>query len=89
MEKYLSAVSEMYSQFKMKEAHPMEKYVGRHVFYFGSTLEVVGYRCDKDSSGMLIVEAPKREGWEVIGPHDVIFKACEYYWYASTFNVID
>lgn len=31
MEKYLSAVSEMYSQFKKKEAHPSEKYAGRHV----------------------------------------------------------
>ena len=29
MEKYLSEVSEMYSQFKKKEAHPMEKYIGR------------------------------------------------------------
>lgn len=29
MKKYLSAVSEMYSQFKKKETHPPEKYVGR------------------------------------------------------------
>ena len=89
MEKYLKAVREMYSQFKKKEAHPMEKYIGRHVFYLGSTLEVVGYRCDKDISGMLIAEAPKSEGWKVLGPRDVIFKACEYYWYASIFDVID
>ena len=27
MGKYLSAVSEMYSQFEKKEAHPMEKYL--------------------------------------------------------------
>lgn len=89
MEKYSKAVREMYSQFKKVESHPMEKYVGRHVFYFGSTLEVVGYRCDKDSPGRLIAEAPKSEGWKVTGPHDVIFKECEYYWYVSTFDVID
>lgn len=29
MEKYLKAVREMYSQFKKKEAHPMEKYIGQ------------------------------------------------------------
>lgn len=29
MEKYSKAVSGMYSQFKQKEAHPMEKYIGR------------------------------------------------------------
>ena len=89
MEKYSKAVREMYSQFKKARAHPMEKYVGRHVFYFGSTLDVVGYRCDKDSPGMLIAEAPKSEGWKIIGPHDVIFKACEKYWYASVDDLID
>lgn len=35
MEKYSKAVSEMYSQFKQKEAHPMEKYIGKHVAYWG------------------------------------------------------
>lgn len=43
MEKYLSAVSEMYSQFKKKEAHPSEKYVGRHVQDGDQKLEAVGY----------------------------------------------
>lgn len=89
MEAYSKAVREMYSQFKKVESHPMEKYVGRHVFRFGRTLEVVGCRCGKGSSEMLIIEAPKSEGWKVIEPHDVVFKACEYYWYASTFDVID
>lgn len=42
MEKYSKAVSEMYSQFKQKEAHPMEKYVGRLVSIFGEKVEVVG-----------------------------------------------
>lgn len=89
MEKYLNAVREMYSQFKKVESHRLEKYVGRHVFCFGNTLEVVGYRCGKNNFEMLIVEAPKGEGWKFIGPHDVIFKACEYYWYVSASNVID
>lgn len=44
MEKYSKAVSEMYSQFKKKEAHPMEKYIGRNVqLSGGEILEVVGY----------------------------------------------
>lgn len=89
MEKYSRAVSEMYSQFKKVEPHPMEKYVGRHVLHFGSTQEVVGYRCDKGNSGILIAEAPKGEGWKTVGPHDVIFKACESYWYVCTFDVTD
>ena len=88
MEKYSKAVSEMYSQFGQGEAHPMEKYVGRHVFYLGNTLEVVGYRCDKDNHRMLIAEAPKGEGWTVIGPHDVISKACGYYWYVTVGSLI-
>lgn len=43
MEKYLSAVSEMYSQFKKKEAHPLEKYVDRHVQVGDQKLEAIGY----------------------------------------------
>ena len=41
MEKYLSAVREMYSQFKKKEAHPIEKYIGRLTNKEGEQLEVV------------------------------------------------
>lgn len=44
MEKYSKAVSEMYSQFKQRETHPLEKYIGRFVSYCGRRLEVVGYR---------------------------------------------
>lgn len=40
MEKYSKAVSEMYSQFKKKEAHPMEKYIGKHVDYLGCEEEL-------------------------------------------------
>ena len=50
MEKYLSAVREMYSQFKQKEAHPMEKYVGKLArCTWGGISEVVGYSpCPED-----------------------------------------
>lgn len=44
MEKYSKAVSEMYSQFKQKEAHPMEKYIGRLAYTRGGKSEVVGYK---------------------------------------------
>lgn len=89
MEKYLKAVREMYSQFKKKEAHPMEKYIGRHVRYNGKILEVVGYRCDTDNLGMLIVEAPQSEGWRILGFYDVIIKRREGYWYAGINSLID
>lgn len=46
MEKYSKAVSEMYSQFKQREAHPAEKYVGRYVQFKGQKLEVIGYSKD-------------------------------------------
>lgn len=49
MEKYLSAVSEMYSQFKKKEAHPMAKYVGRLARCTGGEIsDVVGYAVQSD-----------------------------------------
>lgn len=38
MEKYSKAVSEMYSQFKQREADPMEKYVGRFVSFVGEKI---------------------------------------------------
>lgn len=89
MEKYLSAVSEMYSQFKKKGAHPMEKYIGRHVRHGGKILEVVGYRLDKRNFGMLIVDASHSEGWVAVGFNDVVIKDCESYWYAGIKDLID
>lgn len=89
MEKYLSAVSEMYSQFKKKEEHPMERYIGRHVRCNGKILEVVGYRCDTDNLGMLIVEASQSEGWTTLGFYDTIIKRCEGYRYAGINGLID
>lgn len=89
MEKYSKAVSEMYSQFKKKEAHPMEKYIGRYVRCNGKISEVVGYRCDTDNLGKLIVDASQSEGWTTLGFYDVIIKRCEYYWYAGINSLID
>lgn len=89
MEKYSKAVREMYSQFKKKEAHPMEKYIGRHVRHKGKILEVVGYRCDMSNFGMLIVEASQCEGWTAVGVYDVIIKECERYWYVGIDSLID
>lgn len=90
MEKYSKAVSEMYSQFKQKEAHPMEKYVGRLVSLFGEKVEVVGYR-DNEYRYPLIVDASKIEGWhgELLDPQDVVAKKCERYQYASIDELID
>ena len=90
MEKYSKAVSEMYSQFKQREAHPMEKYVGRLVSLSGEKVEVVGYR-DDEYNFPLIVCAPKLGGWygEFLDPQDVVVKKCESYWYASINDLIE
>ena len=45
MEKYLKAVREMYSQFKQREAHPLEKYIGRLAKVGCGDLELMGYGC--------------------------------------------
>ena len=88
MEKYSKAVSEMYSQFKQREAHPMEKYIGKHVVYWGETREVVGYTTGLDGSYLLIADAGDW-GWLALEPHDVIFKKCKYYRYSISSEVID
>lgn len=62
MEKYLKAVSEMYSQFKQREAHPMEKYIGRLAKCNGEKSEVVGYR-DDGYSHSIIIDASKLGGY--------------------------
>lgn len=86
MEKYSKAVSEMYSQFKQREAHPLEKYVGWLAIVNGEELEVVGYRDDVDSAWALIVDGAKIGGWvrELLDPQDVVFKNCECYFYVDT-----
>ena len=90
MEKYSKAVREMYSQFKKKEAHPMEKYVGRLANYYGEKMEVVGYRHNGwESKDLLIVDASKTEGWADLEPGDVVFKECEGYWYVRVSDLIN
>ena len=90
MEKYSKAVSEMYSQFKQREAHPMEKYIGKLARSgCGEVLEVVGYCGRSDGSYALIVDYSESGGWTSLEPNDVIFKECESYWYASVNNLID
>lgn len=89
MEKYLSAVSEMYSQFKKPEAHPMEKYIGRLVSFSGEKVEVVGYCADMSSLAKLIIDVSQVGGWPELAPSDVVFKECKYYWYISINDLID
>ena len=92
MEKYSKAVSEMYSQFKQREAHPMEKYIGRLVNFYGDKLEVVGYsHNDLADEPLLIVDASQTDGWPAseLKPFDVVFKNCEKYYYVYTDNLID
>nr|DAT68627.1 MAG TPA: RcsC Alpha-Beta-Loop (ABL) [Caudoviricetes sp.] len=84
MEKYSKSVREMYSQFKKREAHPLEKYIGRLVNYHGEKMEVVGYGYNECAGeDLLIVDASQSGGWSALGPSDVVFKECEYYWYVS------
>lgn len=90
MEKYSKAVSEMYAQFKKKEAHPMEKYIGRLAHFFGGESEVVGYsRNELSDEPLLIVDASQSGGWSALDPFDVIFKDCEAYWYVDINDLID
>lgn len=89
MEKYLSAVSEMYSQFKQRETHPMGKYIGRRTVCEGVDCEVVGYTKYRDGSYRLIADATLFDGWRDLDADDVIFKDCESYWYVSINDLID
>lgn len=91
MEKYSKAVSEMYSQFKQREAHPMEKYIGQLARCRGIDCEVVGYRTIKDDTWALIVDGTGAKGWcwKVLDTRDVVFKDCECYFYVSIYDLID
>lgn len=90
MEKYSKAVSEMYSQFKPKEAHPMAKYIGRLANFYGEKLEVVGYgRNGTTGEPLLIVEALPFGGWSALEPSDVISKECESYLYVSISDLLE
>ena len=89
MENYSKVVSEMYSQFKQEEAHPLEKYIGRSVMCYGEKVEVVGYCAGMGVNAKLIVDASKFKSWSYLEPQDVIFKKCESYWYVSINDLID
>lgn len=90
MEKYSNAVSGMYSQFGKREAHPMEKYLGRSVIYRGKKLVVVGYSHNgTGNEPLLIVDASQSGGWSCLCEDDVVFKRCAAYSYAIISNLID
>lgn len=79
-------------KFEKREAHPMEKYIGRLVNFYGKELEVVGYSHNGlTDEPLLIVEALPFGGWrrEMLDPNDVVFKKCESYWYAGIDDLID
>lgn len=77
-------------KFEKREAHPMEKYIGRLVNFYGTKLEVVGYSYNElTGRPLLIVEALPFGGWSALEPSDVIFKECESYWYAGINDLID
>lgn len=77
-------------KFEKREAHPLEKYVGRSAKCNGERLEVVGYVCDNDGTAMLIVDASKSraQGWDYPDAEDVVFKRCDAYCYASINDLI-
>lgn len=89
MEKYSSAVREMYAQFKQREAHPMEKYLGRLARCRGGKSRVVGYTVDAIAGGYLIADATLFGGWRGLDADDAVFKECESYWYVSIHDLID
>lgn len=90
MGKYSKAVRGMYPQFKRKEAHPLEKYIGRLVNYHGEKMEVVGYgRNELADMDLLIVDASQSGGWSELGPGDFVFKNCELYYYVGIDNLIE
>lgn len=80
----------MYSQFKQREANPMEKYIGRLARCCGEQVEVVGYSYrEHPAVVMLIVDSSADGGWTILGPNDVIRKECKCYWYVSITDLID
>lgn len=77
-------------KFEKREAHPMAKYIGRLVNFYGERLEIVGYsRNELTGEPLLIVEALPFGGWSALEPSDVVFKKCESYWYAGIKDLID
>ena len=78
----------MYSQFKQRETHQMEKYIGKLARHRGKELEVVGYSVGTLGDFYLIVDASLFGGWHKLDAYDVIFKECKSYWYVGVSNLI-
>lgn len=76
-------------KFEKREAHPLEKYVGRLVSFSGEKVEVVGYYADMSSIAKVIVDASQIGGWTILERNDVIFKECGIYWYLSIDELIE
>ena len=77
-------------KFEKREAHPLEKYIGRLVNYYGEKMEVVGYSHNElAGKGLLIVDASQSGGWSELGPADLVFKNCESYYYAGIDDLIE
>ena len=75
--------------FEKREAHPLEKYIGRLVNYYGEKMEVVGYSHNElAGEPLLIVDALQIGGWSALEPFDVVFKECEKYWYVDINDLI-
>lgn len=49
-------------KFEKREAHPLEKYIGRSVSFSGKKVEVVGYYADMSSIAKVIVDASQIGG---------------------------
>lgn len=81
---------EKYLRHEKREAHPMEKYIGRLVNHCGMRLEVVGYSRDEPAGEpLLIADASQTGGWSALEPFDIVFKDCESYWYVCIRDLID
>lgn len=90
MEKYSKAVRGKYPQFKRKEAHPMERYIGRLVNYYGEKMEVVGYSHNALAGmDLLIVDGSQSGGWSELGPDDFVSRNCEAYYYAGIDDLME
>lgn len=76
-------------KYEKREAHPMEKYIGRHAIYWGQIREVVGYSTCPNGLCCLIVDASEDDGWNGLGDGDVVFKKCEGYLYTDINDLID
>lgn len=80
----------MHSQFEKREAHPLEKYIGRLAYFCGEKLEVVGYRNDTGNARLLIADGSKIKswGWKLLDTWDVVFKNCGIYCYVTVNDLI-